>query len=276
MSTNRRRALLVELGVVDYETGLKIQYELHRLRRSGEVEDTLILLEHPPVLTLGRRADKRNLLVSEQKLTREGIPIYKIERGGDITYHGPGQLVGYLIFRLGEGGVGVRWFVEKIEQALALTVRNFGVEATVKPKQIGVWVEGKKVASIGIAVREGITLHGFALNVKSDLSGFYLINPCGLNATQITALETALHCERSEAISPRKWTRDDVGTQTRPRLREAIAKCERVAMTDVREAVRSSFADVFGLTFHRNLPRSLTSLTNRASSSPIASTSLRV
>ncbi|MEO0069938.1 MAG: lipoyl(octanoyl) transferase LipB [candidate division WOR-3 bacterium] len=242
MSTNNRRALIVELGVVDYETGLKIQYELHHLRQKGAVEDTLILLEHSPVITLGRRADKRNLLVSEQELTRRGIALYKTERGGDITYHGPGQLVGYLIFRLNQSNIGVRRFVEKIEEALILTVRNFGVKATIKPKQIGIWVEEKKVASIGIAVREGITLHGFAINVKKDLSGFYLINPCGLNASQITALEEL--------------------------------KGEKIAMSDVRQAIINSFTNVFGLTFHKNLPRSLTSLTNLASSSLIASASL--
>ncbi len=235
-------ALLIQLGSVDYQSALNLQTELHQLRKQGAIGDTLLLLEHPPVITLGRRANKTNLRVSEPELDRRGIKVYQIERGGDITYHGPGQLIGYPIFHLRAGLLGVRRFVEGVEQALILALKKVGVDAGVKPKQIGVWVQGKKIASLGIAVKEHITLHGFALNVKGDLAGFQLINPCGLNPSVMTTVERC-------------------GGKT--------------AMPLVRAAVIAGFEQVFGIEFQRNLPRSLTSLTKRLNAFCISSASDR-
>lgn len=237
-----RPAILLQLGSVDYLTALELQRELHRLRHNGTIEDTLLLLEHPPVITIGRRANKKNLLVSEEELARRGIKVYQIERGGDITYHGPGQLIGYPIFHLGAGLLGVRRFVEGVEQALIFALKKVGVDAGVKPKQIGVWVQDKKIASLGIAVKDHITLHGFALNVQGDLAGFQLINPCGLNPSVMTTIERA-------------------GGPT--------------AMPLVRKAVIAGFEQVFGIKFQKNLPRSLTSLTKRLSVFCISSASDR-
>lgn len=214
-------AVLIELGRVDYLEALKIQREIHERRVADEIDDTLILLEHFPVITIGRGADKRNLLVSEDELARRGIKIYQVERGGDITYHGPGQLVGYPVFRLREGFVGVRRFVEKIEEVLIQALGEFGIEAGAKERMVGVWVGEKKIASIGIAVKNRVTMHGFALNVGSDLNGFQLINPCGLSSQEMTAMQLVLK---------------DGG---------------EVQMKEVRGAVRRGFEKVFGIVFNR-------------------------
>jgi lipoyl(octanoyl) transferase len=234
--------LLIELGRVEYETGLKLQKEIWQKRVQGQIEDSLILLEHQPVITIGRRADKRNLLTSESELVRQGIRIYQVERGGDITYHGPGQLVGYPIFHLKAGLIGVKSFVENIEKALIQALRVFDIDASVQPKLIGVWAGGKKIASIGVAIKEGVSMHGFALNVKADLRGFNLINPCGLSADQMTSME-------------------------------GVLPGQKITMPEVRSAVISGFEQVFGFVFQKNLPRSLTSLTNLVSSERISSAS---
>lgn len=228
-----RSALLIELGPVDYLVALNLQRELHRLRHTETIPDTLLLVEHPPVITLGHRAKKTNLLVSEEELARQGIKIYQIERGGDITYHGPGQLIGYPIFRLSAPLLGIRCFVENVESALVFALKKLGVIAQTKPKLIGVWVGEKKIASIGIAVHNHITLHGFALNVRGDLAGFQLINPCGLDSTVMTNIE---------------------------QLRGVTAP------QTVRRAVVAGFERSFKIRFQRKLPRSLTSLTNQLSS----------
>lgn len=224
-----RPALLWELGRVEYQRALVLQHEVHQQRVANRIPDTLLLLEHPPVITFGRTADKSNLLVAEAELTRLGIAVKKVERGGDVTYHGPGQLVGYPIFHLREGLVGVRRFVEGVETALVLALQDLGIPAEVQPKLVGVWVKGKKIASIGIAVREGVTLHGFALNVKNDLSGFRLIHPCGMRSVAMTAIEI------------------EVGMADPPTVRAAVV---------------SGFERVFGLVFQKNLPRSLTTRIN--------------
>jgi lipoate-protein ligase B len=235
-------AYLVSLGTVDYEAGLWLQHRLWEARVRAEVEDTLLLLEHPPVLTLGRRANRRNLLVSDEELRRRGIRVYQVERGGDITYHGPGQLIGYPIFQLKSGLLGVRQFVLNVEQALITALRHFDIHAEIRDKLIGVWVGERKIASLGIAVQQGVTRHGFALNFGPDLSGFQLINPCGLKSGLMTAI--------------------------------AVELGRMVTRAEVEAAVQSGFEQVFGIEFQRNLPRSLTSLTNRASSERINSTSV--
>ena len=233
---------MVELGRVDYGRALMLQRSVWELRLRDEIPDTLILLEHPPVITLGRSAKLDNLLVSEAELTKRGMALYRTERGGDITFHGPGQLVGYPVFSLRQGLVGVRRFVEGLERALILALGRLGVRAQIRPGYIGVWVGEKKIASIGIAVRQGVTLHGFALNVTTDLSWFQLVRPCGLVGVVMTSIE-----------------------------REAG---EQMAH-NVRREVRQAFAAVFGISFQSNLPRSLASLTKGLSAESIARASSR-
>jgi lipoyl(octanoyl) transferase len=226
---------LLDLGVVEYGQALEMQRGLVRRRQADEIPDTLVLLEHPPVITLGRNADRKNLLVSDAELARRGVTLVKVERGGDITFHGPGQLVGYPVFRLGSGVrdqgsgvVGVRWFVDSVQQALVLALAELGVRAEVREKYVGVWtrdekgraiadcrmqnaecrmqeqrechpersgaeskglsVDWRKVASIGVAVSRHVTFHGFALNVSTDLSWFGLMNPCGFSSAQMTSV----------------------------------------------------------------------------------------
>jgi lipoyl(octanoyl) transferase len=193
---------LLQLGRVSYDEGLRIQAEVVAARKTGLIGDTLILLEHPPVLTLGRNASRANILASDDLLARKGIAIHEINRGGDVTYHGPGQLVGYPIFDLrgdlpGKKGphLGPVDFVRLMEEALILTCKDFGVPAQRICKLTGVWtyaggsIPEKKIAAIGVHVSQAVTSHGFALNVTTDLRDFALIVPCGITDKPVTSLE---------------------------------------------------------------------------------------
>lgn len=193
---------LLQLGRIPYSEGLRVMREVVDARKSGTVGDTLLLMEHPPVLTLGRNATRANILATDDLLARKGVEIHEINRGGDITYHGPGQLVGYPIFDLrgdlpGKRGphLGPVDFVRLLEEALIFTCKDFGVLAQRICKRTGVWtyaggsVQEKKIAAIGIHVAGGITTHGFALNVTTDLRDFTWIVPCGIADRGVTSLE---------------------------------------------------------------------------------------
>ena len=169
-----------ELGRVDYGRALEIQQELVARRKAGEIADQLLLLEHPHVITLGRNGHMENLLASDEVLNRTGISFYPTDRGGDVTYHGPGQLVGYPILDLREWKRDVGAYVRGVEQTLIDTLADFGIQAGRIPKLTGVWVEERKVAAIGVHLSRWVTSHGFALNVNTDLSYFQYIVPCGL------------------------------------------------------------------------------------------------
>jgi lipoyl(octanoyl) transferase len=179
------------LGLVDYETALRIQERVAAERAREERPDTLLLLEHPPTITLGRRAVGADVLWSPHDLAQRGICISSVRRGGRATYHGPGQLVGYPITRLPRGGRGVRRFVRGIEAALIRAAADLGVRAACRTGHPGVWVGERKLASIGIEVRRGISRHGFALNVDMDLSPFQAIVPCGEPGLELTDLARA-------------------------------------------------------------------------------------
>jgi lipoyl(octanoyl) transferase len=197
------------LGRVAYDEGLRLQAEIAGLRFQGRVENVLLLLEHPPVLTLGRNADRSNVLASAELLARRGVTVHEINRGGDVTYHGPGQLVGYPIFDLRSlrgpngGRMGPVDFVRLMEEALIRLCGQFGVPAGRIPGLTGVWCgpadggplhEGggrepaRKIGAIGIHVARGITSHGFAFNVTTDLRDFELIVPCGIPDHPVTSL----------------------------------------------------------------------------------------
>ena len=206
------------LGRVDYGEGLRLQAEVADLVAEGRAQNVLLLLEHPPVLTLGRNANRANILASGELLARRGVAIHEINRGGDVTYHGPGQLVGYPIVDLrgewpGKKGpfLGPVDFVRMLEEALIRTCGDFGVMAKRIPKCTGVWTFGgtpsrddgtvtngapspsaipeKKLAAIGVHVSQGVTSHGFALNVTTDLRDFEWIVPCGITDRGVTSLE---------------------------------------------------------------------------------------
>jgi len=176
----------VWLGHVEYREALEIQLRRIDHRAAGEVPDTLLLLTHPHVYTLGRAGNDANLLVPKDALALEGISVERVGRGGDITYHGPGQLVGYPIFLMKKPDV--HRFVRSIEAALIEALAVFGVHAGRIEGLTGVWVGGKKIASIGVGIRKWVTYHGFALNVTTDLSYFRRIRLCGLEGREATSI----------------------------------------------------------------------------------------
>ena len=193
---------LLQLGRISYTEGLRIQAEVVAARKAQRIGDTLLLMEHPPVLTLGRNATLANILASDEALAQRGVEIHEINRGGDVTYHGPGQLVGYPIFDLrgdlpGKRGphLGPVDFVRLMEEALILTCKDFGVPAQRICKLTGVWtyaggaIREKKLAAIGVHVSQAVTSHGFALNVTTDLRDFDWIVPCGITDKGVTSLE---------------------------------------------------------------------------------------
>jgi len=207
------------LGRVDYDQGLRLQAEIAELRHQGRVENLLLMLEHPPVLTLGRNANRSNVLASDELLERRGVILREINRGGDVTYHGPGQLVGYPIFDLrslrNHDGkrMGPVDFVRRIEEALIRLCGGFGVRAERIAGFTGVWCPAvgealppdaalgreRKIGAIGIHVARGITTHGFAFNVTTDLGDFALINPCGITDRAVTSLENELRIHKIES-----------------------------------------------------------------------------
>jgi len=194
----RTRLSVLRWGVVDYADGLERQKALVEERRAGRIGDTLVLLEHPPVITLGvkTRGKSTNILASPADLEREGVPVFETGRGGDVTYHGPGQLVGYPIFDLNPDRRDVHRYVRDLEQALILALAEFGVEAGRVQGLTGVWVgpagREEKIGAIGVRISRWITSHGFALNVGTDLSRFGLIVPCGIADHGVTSLERVL------------------------------------------------------------------------------------
>ncbi|AEU39121.1 lipoyl(octanoyl) transferase LipB [Granulicella mallensis] len=193
---------LLQPGRISYTEGLRLMAEVVAARKAQQIGDTLLLLEHPPVLTLGRNSTRANILATDEALARKGVEIHEINRGGDVTYHGPGQLVGYPIFDLrgdlpGKRGphLGPVDFVRLMEEALILTCKDFGVPAQRICKLTGVWtlaggsIAEKKIAAIGVHVSQAVTSHGFALNVTTDLRDFDWIVPCGITDRTVTSLE---------------------------------------------------------------------------------------
>lgn len=183
--------LFVDLGNMPYQESLDIQHTLHEARVAGRVGDCLLLVEHPPVFTLGRQGKRQNLLVPEALLASRGIPLVRIERGGDITFHGPGQLVLYAIFDL-RPAMALVELVATLEEIMILVLSEFGVEAGRDPRNRGTWAGGRKLGFVGIAVLRGVSLHGLALNIDPDLTYFGMMHPCGLKDAGITSLSALL------------------------------------------------------------------------------------
>ena len=182
------------LGTVPYAEALEIQARFVQQRRDGTIGDQLLLLEHPPVITLGvkARSDRSNVLASDDALRARGIEIFESGRGGDVTYHGPGQLVGYPILDLKPDRCDVHRYVRDLEDVLIRTVAAFGITASRAERLTGVWVGSEKIAAIGVRISRWITSHGFALNVDTDLSHFDLIVPCGIRGRGVTSLQRLL------------------------------------------------------------------------------------
>jgi lipoyl(octanoyl) transferase len=207
-----------DVGRQPYAEALEVQRELRRRRAEGELDhDVLLLTEHPPVVTLGRGTRPTSLPYPTALLQRRGVEVFEVERGGDVTFHGPGQLVGYPIVDLSGHRRDLHWYLRRLEDSLISAVERLGVPGGRNPGLTGVWTAGRKIASIGIHVKQWVTLHGFALNVTTDLSWFDLIVPCGIEQVVMTSLAEEL-------------------------LRDDHPVLEREA----RQAVTEAFAELFG------------------------------
>jgi lipoyl(octanoyl) transferase len=186
-----RRCLLLQPGLVNYDTGLVLQNEARSLVESGRYDGILILLEHPAVVTIGRGGGDENLVAHPAWFQAKGIAVAHTDRGGNVTGHNPGQLVGYPIFNLAKWRQDVHWYVHTLEEAVIRTLARYGLKAGRKAKYTGVWLADDKIAAIGVSVRRWITGHGLALNVANDLALFDAIVPCGISEFGVTSLQKA-------------------------------------------------------------------------------------
>ena len=208
----------VWLGRVAYAEALELQRAVARARMAGAIpQDVLLLVEHPPVVTLGRSSKEKHLVASVELLAHRGVELFEVERGGDVTFHGPGQLVGYPIVSLRRHKQDLHWYLRQVEETLIRTVARWGITAERSPGLTGVWTSGRKIASIGVHARDWVTWHGFALNVTTDLAYFELIVPCGIDGVVMTSM----------------------GRETGN---------EAIALTEVGTAAASTLAEVFDLT----------------------------
>ena len=193
--------LVADLGTMPYAEALALQRAVAKARISGAIaEDVLLLVEHPPVITLGRSSKSQHLLASPAQLAARGVELFEVERGGDVTFHGPGQLVGYPIVDLKRHRKDLHWHLRQVEEALIRALAPFGIAAERSVGQTGVWTRGRKLASIGVHVRDWVTWHGFALNVTTDLSYFELMVPCGIAEVEMTSV--AREMERQPSSAP--------------------------------------------------------------------------
>jgi len=213
-----------------YADALALQRRLADDRLTGKLAtDLLLLCEHLPVITLGRGAKASSLPLDPEALRRRGIEVYEVERGGDVTYHGPGQLVGYPIFHLREHRQDLHWYLRQLEEVLIVALAEFGIAAERNPGYTGVWTKGRKIASIGVHAKQWVTWHGFALNVTTELSAFDLIIPCGIPGVVMTSVAKELAGTGAQGHG---------GTADDPAGRDLGAA--------VREAVVRAFSRVFG------------------------------
>ena len=187
-----RNGYIIHLGTMDYKEAWDLQHLLWSKRVEDGVPDLLLILEHPHVITLGRRGERSHLLISPDVLEGMKIPIFHTERGGDVTYHGPGQMVIYPILNLKDYGYRLIRYVGELEEVILSVLRDFGIEGERDSSNRGVWVNGEKIASIGVAIKRWVSFHGIALNYATDLKYFELINPCGLEGVKMTSMERIL------------------------------------------------------------------------------------
>jgi len=179
---------IIDLGKCSYKVSLEQQIETHSKVLNQELTDTIIFVEHEPVYTLGKNADQNNILTNYPK----DVKIYNIDRGGDVTYHGPGQLVGYPIINIKNLKMSIGRYVHTLEEILINALSHFNISAQRRDKIIGIWIGNEKIGAIGVRVKNGVTMHGFALNVNTDLSYFDGIIPCGIDNCKVTSMEQLL------------------------------------------------------------------------------------
>ncbi|MDQ8145944.1 MAG: lipoyl(octanoyl) transferase LipB [Gemmatimonadota bacterium] len=194
--------LVLDLGLRDYAEALSFQRDLAAARLAGRVaHDVLLLVEHPPVITLGRSSKAAHLLASPEALASRGVALHEVERGGDVTFHGPGQLVGYPIVDLTGHKQDLHWYLRQVEEVLIQAVWTLGLHAERNPGKTGVWTGGRKLASIGVHARQWVTWHGFALNVTTDLAYFDLMVPCGIADVTMTSVAAELASADPDALA---------------------------------------------------------------------------
>jgi lipoyl(octanoyl) transferase len=195
---NRLIPLLVsDIGRTNYADAWKLQQQIHLLRQSAALEDILLLTEHEHVYTFGKGSDNNHLLASDEELKADGMEVYHIDRGGDVTYHGPGQLVGYPILDLNNYFLDVHRYLRSIEEVIIQALAKFGILAGREKEMTGVWVQGEKIAALGVKISRWVTMHGFALNVNTDLTKFNRIIPCGIFHKGVTSMQRILNKEVS-------------------------------------------------------------------------------
>ena len=183
---------IINLGMIDYLESWNIQKELLQRRINNEMGDVFIILEHPPVITIGKTGKKENVLADKEVLSRESIKIFYTDRGGDVTLHCPGQIVVYPIINLKDLKCDLHWYMKKLEHVIISLMNEYCVHAFTREGLTGVWTAGGKIASIGIGVREWVTFHGVSLNVSPDLKYFSYVKPCGLDDVKMTSMEEFL------------------------------------------------------------------------------------
>lgn len=199
------------MGVEEYGKVYELQKKLHHARWKGIIPDTVILLEHPPCFTIGRKGGFDHILVTDRFLDQKGIRVYETDRGGDITYHGPGQLVCYPIFDLNGFGCDVHLYARRMEETLICTLEAFGITAGRRDDYPGVWAGAAKIGAEGIAVQHWVTMHGVSLNVCPDLSHFSFIVPCGISTLGVTSMEELLGYPADMALVKREMRRQMSG-----------------------------------------------------------------
>ena len=219
-----RKCELRDLGRVGYAEAFELQRDLVERRKRGEIPDQLLILEHPHVVTMGRNGSLANVLVSPEAMARAGIEFHQTDRGGDVTYHGPGQVIGYPIFDLREWKRDVVAYVRAIEQAIIGALGEFGIAARREPGATGVWTDRGKVAAIGVHISRWVTSHGLALNLTTDLSYFRYIVPCGLTKPVTSMRELGCQASRGEVVGAlargfgREFAFDEILTSTEKAL----------------------------------------------------------
>lgn len=214
MTLPTRRLLVAALGITPYADALALQRNAARARIDGQLEhDLLILLEHPPVVTTGRSTKGQNVLLDASALAERGIELFDVERGGDVTFHGPGQLVGYPIIDLKNHKEDLHWYLRQVEQVVIDALATVSIEAARNPGKTGVWTNGRKIASIGVHAKRWVMSHGFALNVTTDLTYFDVMVPCGIPDVMMTSVEREL-LERADkpGLAPSTTLGDDLRT----------------------------------------------------------------
>ncbi len=238
-----RSGYILNLGLMDYEEAWDLQHRLWLRRVEGELPDLLLFLEHPHVITLGRRGNRSHLIASPEVLESLRIPIFHVERGGDVTYHGPGQLVVYPILGLKEYGYRLIRYIDQLEEVILRVLKDFGIKGRRDPSNRGVWVNGEKIASIGVTIKRWVSFHGFSLNYETDLKYFELINPCGLEGKKMTSMEKILGKKISresldervffhfKGIFKREWEEKDLKEILNPNFKIQMSSFDMLRMT---------------------------------------------